>query len=205
MVGAYRSASRPVITAGPSRCRVQPVSVFYPPAPLGGRRTLSPVHYSHAASDECPMLSASGPVATWCRHHIQEQTTTTGNSTSGSAGAVVVPLVSVRHLWLFACSLLFAGATVSLVSAALAVVAWRLLHEPTGSELARNASSAAARAAAASVAAGGGERLANFTHFAADHQPPPTAGKARGSERAQPFGCATPLPVTGDDVALSVE
>ncbi|XP_065297325.1 uncharacterized protein [Dermacentor albipictus] len=72
MMGAHRSASRPVITAGPSRCRVQPVSVSYPPAPLGGRRTLSPVHYAHAASDECPMLSASGPVATWCRHHIHE-------------------------------------------------------------------------------------------------------------------------------------
>ncbi|XP_037579255.1 uncharacterized protein LOC119461968 [Dermacentor silvarum] len=205
MTGAYRSASRPAATAGPSRARVQPMSVFYPPAPLGGRRTLSPVHYAHAASDECPMLSTSGPVATWCQHHIQEHTTTTGN-TCGSAGAAVpLGVVNVRHLWLFACSLLFAGATVSLVSAALAVVAWRLLHEPTGSDLARNASSAMMRAAAASVAAGGDTRLSNFTPFA-DH-PSPAAGEARGNASAssQPFGCATPPPVAQDDVPLPVE
>ncbi|KAL1435843.1 hypothetical protein MTO96_010616 [Rhipicephalus appendiculatus] len=144
-----------------------------------GRQTLSPVHYARATSEECPMLCASGPAATWRRHHIQEQSTT-----AGIAGATV-PLgaVSLRHLWFFSCSLLFVGATVSLVSAALAVVAWRLLHEPAGSELARNASSVVARAASLSSVDGSGDaRHLNFTASADDHQSPAVTAKPRGNE-----------------------
>ncbi|KAK8785996.1 hypothetical protein V5799_007639 [Amblyomma americanum] len=151
-------------------------------------------HYPHCQSSSLPAA-------------VKTEVQQSSNSVVGGGATLAVPstptgVVSLRQLWLFACSLLFAGAALSLVSAALAVVSWRLLHEPTGGiELARNAS-AVGRAVYAvdnrRTTAVVGASLA------------PAGENVRGNQednatRTPLFtapGCASP--VTGDDLALPV-
>ncbi|XP_077485913.1 uncharacterized protein LOC144096981 [Amblyomma americanum] len=197
------SASRPAAGSG-SRLLL---SVSSPPTPIAvGGRTLLPRRCAAAVSDKCPALSASGTAAAW-RHLQAHEVQQTSNSVVGGGATLAVPstptgVVSLRQLWLFACSLLFAGAALSLVSAALAVVSWRLLHEPTGGiELARNAS-----AVGRAVYAVDNRR----TTAVVEASLAPAGENVRGSQednatRTPLFtapGCASPF--TGDDLALPV-